>query len=926
MSILARARVVLEGDTVALTNAIQGASKAMEQAGARMTSVGRSMTLKVTTPIIAAGGAALKMGQDFNRAMANVEALMPGNTARVRELGSAVQDMAKDIGTSTTDLTGGLYQVVSAFGDTADTMGVLEINARSAKAGLATVTEAIDLTSGVTKAYGDTSLGAVGKVSDLAQLTVRLGQTTFPELAASIGRVTPLTAALNVSQEELFGTMATFTGVTGGAAEVSTQLRGVLQALMAPTADMSNLFSELGVESGAALVEQKGLQGAITEITEAARRTGQPLQKFIGSIEGQTLALAATGGQSDTYTQKLLEMESAAGATDAAFRAQTEGINASGFAMDKAKQEIIVSMQQIGDVILPMAAKIADVVAGVIGHFNGMSPAMQKVVVGGSLVVAAIGPVIVVAGTLAGSLGTLAALFGTTLPLMMKAVLPFLGPAGLIAAGVIALGIIWLKWGDEIKAVISLVVGKIADWYNANLKPTFDAAGRVVTAFGDVFSAFGRLVGAIVMTALEPVLARIVPALRVVWDGFTAFADGASTAFKGMVDKVVGWITGPLIAGFDKVAQGLEKLTGFFDDMYMRVVGGSIVPDMVSGVVAEFTKMHGETVTRTEALRDSVIASFTALSSSTQISTREMVAEVAAQMIHMQEVTSAVNASIVSSHSATTAVLTEEGRLRAIAHREEEQSAARAKDQFIAMGGTLEKVSSESVKHAETMRGGIMGAFDSIVGSIGGAMGSLDGFLGKLGGVGSAISGLLGGSGGGILGKIGGVLSASIPGGSALTSLLKGDIGGAITGALTSLIPGGSIVRGIAGPLVGKAVGAVGGVAKKVGKKISGFFGFADGGLHGGGLRLVGERGPELEFTGPSRIFSTSKTKDILSSGAGGGNSVDLLSAQLRALEHNSAVERDGFKQVVARLERLVAGQDALQGAIRRGNETLVPA
>ncbi|MBK9073336.1 MAG: hypothetical protein IPL79_20400 [Myxococcales bacterium] len=34
--------------------------------------------------------------------------------------------------------------------------------------------------------------------------------------------------------------------------------------------------------------------------------------------------------------------------------------------------------------------------------------------------------------------------------------------------------------------------------------------------------------------------------------------------------------------------------------------------------------------------------------------------------------------------------------------------------------------------------------------------------------------------------------------------------------------------------------------------------GFADGGIHAGGLRMVGERGPELEYTGPSRITSNS--------------------------------------------------------------------
>jgi len=38
---------------------------------------------------------------------------------------------------------------------------------------------------------------------------------------------------------------------------------------------------------------------------------------------------------------------------------------------------------------------------------------------------------------------------------------------------------------------------------------------------------------------------------------------------------------------------------------------------------------------------------------------------------------------------------------------------------------------------------------------------------------------------------------------------------------------------------------------------------FAMGGFHTGGLRMVGERGPELEATGPSRIFSHNQTKGM---------------------------------------------------------------
>jgi len=43
------------------------------------------------------------------------------------------------------------------------------------------------------------------------------------------------------------------------------------------------------------------------------------------------------------------------------------------------------------------------------------------------------------------------------------------------------------------------------------------------------------------------------------------------------------------------------------------------------------------------------------------------------------------------------------------------------------------------------------------------------------------------------------------------------------------------------------------------------FGSFASGGFHKGGWRMVGERGPELEFTPPSRIFSNTDSKGMMS-------------------------------------------------------------
>ena len=164
--------------------------------------------------------------------------------------------------------------------------------------------------------------------------------------------------------------MATATGVTGGAAEVSTQLRGTLQALMAPTASMSGLFESMGVSSGKALIEQEGLQGAVHAVVKAAEATGEPLTKYISSIEGVTLAQTLAGSQADNWATKTAAMESAAGSVDVAFGEMTEGVNASGFALDQYKAQMVVWGQQAGQAIIDFSGPLATGLLGV-SEFGG---------------------------------------------------------------------------------------------------------------------------------------------------------------------------------------------------------------------------------------------------------------------------------------------------------------------------------------------------------------------------------------------------------------------------------------------------------------------------------------------------------------------------------------------------------------------------
>lgn len=60
---------------------------------------------------------------------------------------------------------------------------------------------------------------------------------------------------------------------------------------------------------------------------------------------------------------------------------------------------------------------------------------------------------------------------------------------------------------------------------------------------------------------------------------------------------------------------------------------------------------------------------------------------------------------------------------------------------------------------------------------------------------------------------------------------------------------------------------------------------FAAGGMHSGGIRLVGENGPELEVTGPARIWNAEDTRAMLSGGGDGtASEVRALREDLRAI------------------------------------------
>lgn len=316
--------------------------------------VSAAAVVGVTTAVAGVVGYCGKQAADLEEAMAQTRTLLTGTTeqtaARTAELTQDVMNISRVTGRASTEIAAGSYQVISAFQDTADTVSILETSVKAAIAGQAETVDTVNALAAVTKAYGDTSAGAVAHVSDLSFETIRLGQTTMPELANGIQKASGSAAALHISQEELYAGFATLTGVIGNTDTVGTALNTLYNKMLKPSDALSAAVENLGYKSAYAMVQAEGMGGTIKKL---GQYVGGDATKFAKMFSMRDLK-AAQGilNTMDVYEAKLAELQNVDGATDRAFITSIDNWNS---LFGIATNKVSVFAQQIGLKLLPYA-------------------------------------------------------------------------------------------------------------------------------------------------------------------------------------------------------------------------------------------------------------------------------------------------------------------------------------------------------------------------------------------------------------------------------------------------------------------------------------------------------------------------------------------------------------------------------------------
>lgn len=215
----------------------------------------------------------------------------------VKNLGmvtAGIQNIARQTGTSTTDLANAMYYIESAGFHGAAGLKVLTAAAKGAKDEQASALSVADATSTIMNAYKNQNYSAAEAVNGMITAVSR-GKTTLQLFSSSLSSVLPIAAAVGISFAQVSGAIATMTSQGMTAQQATQDLRHTIQALSNPSSVQTKEMLQLGLSS-----------------QTVAKQLGDKNVGLVGVIENLSTSILKQMGPSGMVLQSALQNSMAA--------------------------------------------------------------------------------------------------------------------------------------------------------------------------------------------------------------------------------------------------------------------------------------------------------------------------------------------------------------------------------------------------------------------------------------------------------------------------------------------------------------------------------------------------------------------------------------------------------------------------------------
>ena len=348
--------------TVVLAGNAKGAQRAMSRTEKSMGKLSKASGLLKKAALgagVAIGALAVAMvakgvasAKEYQTALTEVATLLPELSDKgFKQLSDDVIEFSDNMGIATTKVVPALYQAISAGVPKDNVFEFLKTASKAAIGGKTDLETAVDgITSAVNAYQGEIS---DTRASDVLFTSVRLGKTTFEELAGTVNKVLPLAAAMGVEFESVAAgfTLLTKTGVP--TSEAMTKMNALMQSITAPTVRTAKVFESLGIVVNKTRIAEEGFLPVLKEIFEKTGDNAAIQRRLFGSTEALQAAVTIASGAGEEYVDILDQMRNATGATDAAFKKMDATVARK---VDKAMARFNNRLLELGNMVLPLIA------------------------------------------------------------------------------------------------------------------------------------------------------------------------------------------------------------------------------------------------------------------------------------------------------------------------------------------------------------------------------------------------------------------------------------------------------------------------------------------------------------------------------------------------------------------------------------------
>lgn len=567
-----------------------GISDMLNGVGAAATTIGRTLTMGVTTPLVGLGVSAVKTGMDFDAQMSRVQAISGASAEEFATLRAAAIQMGADSVFGATDAAQALEYMGMAGWKTdqmiAGLPGIINLAAASGE-NLGTVS---DIVTDALTAFGLQASDSAHFADVLAAASSN-SNTNVGMMGETFKYVAPLAGSLSYSVEDTalaIGLMAN-AGIKGG--QAGTALRGMLTRLSKPTDEVATAMEKYNIS----LTDAHGnmlpfgdvignLRGVFAGLTEAQK---VELAATLAGQEGMSGLLAIVNASEEDYNKLAGAITNSAGAAETMAAKMLDNLKGDFEGLSGALEGVALAFS---DYITPAIRTVVKGLTKAVDWFNGLSDGAKNAAFKVAGIAAAIGPVLMIGGKLLSAFSPvvpLVAAVGGGLALIYKHSERVRGIVDKLRTGGPAAF-------DGLKAGVSqyseLMAGGAShtEALGKALEAAFGAkaSGQITGAIGKLASGFGRVKSA------------VGGALNGVGEFVGSLIDGQSVA-QSLEDALQAAFGGRVPESVRALQAGIGGLVTQIKDDFavggvlgvLRGLGGTIADGLQSGVAAAKSKL-----------------------------------------------------------------------------------------------------------------------------------------------------------------------------------------------------------------------------------------------------------------------------------------------------------------------------------------------